>query len=60
MSPVQLGLYRATVEHNYNKLQGKTEEVRQIDAAICLNYIISLLLSGEEWVSGSVYSETPI
>ncbi|PNF37180.1 hypothetical protein B7P43_G00458, partial [Cryptotermes secundus] len=26
MSPVQLELYRATVEHNYKKLQGKTEE----------------------------------
>jgi SNF2 family DNA or RNA helicase len=28
MSPVQLELYRATVEHNYNKLLRKTEEVR--------------------------------
>lgn len=29
MSPVQLELYRATVEHNYNKLLRKTEKVRQ-------------------------------
>lgn len=35
MSPVQLELYRATVEHNYNKLLRKTEEVRQIKHSYC-------------------------
>jgi SNF2 family DNA or RNA helicase len=30
MSPVQLELYRATVEHNYSRLMRKAEEVRQI------------------------------
>jgi SNF2 family DNA or RNA helicase len=30
MSPVQLELYRATVEHNYNRLLRRTEEVSQI------------------------------
>lgn len=29
MSPVQLELYRATVEHNFNKLLRKAEKVRQ-------------------------------
>jgi ATP-dependent DNA helicase len=30
MSPVQLKLYRATVEHNYSRLMRKAEEVKQI------------------------------
>jgi len=35
MSPVQLELYRATVEHNYNKLLRKTEKVRQTRPSYC-------------------------
>jgi hypothetical protein len=35
MSPLQLELYRATVEHNYNKLLRNTEKVRQIRYSYC-------------------------
>jgi len=39
MSPLQLELYRATVEHNYSRLLRKTEEVRPIRYGYCSSHL---------------------